>query len=312
VQQVYLVAFDKLAEFRTEASIATWLTRIAVNEALRRLRRRRPSLELTVLDAPPRTNAHLIPFPLMPTHTDPELGAALKQIRQLIEQAIDELPDGFRAVFVMRNIEAMSVAETADVLALSPAAVKMRLYRARRLVRRPLRRRSLSTNDGNGAGQARPATRPRRLRPSAGGEHDRRGPTSGKGSMRCGTFPSARRLYAKGIVMPGDRCSSWCGPWVFDCRRPPQKRHLHAAVAQHRHGELESRRANRPIPCPSAFAAAKGRARDAGNAQGQPQCRARISNSHRLGAAVAHRGGAQAMMPAAVDAVHTLDATGAR
>jgi RNA polymerase sigma-70 factor, ECF subfamily len=63
VQQVYLVAFDKLAEFRTEASIATWLTRIAVNEALGRLRRRRPSLELTVLDAPPRTNAHLIPIP---------------------------------------------------------------------------------------------------------------------------------------------------------------------------------------------------------------------------------------------------------
>lgn len=135
MQQVYLVAFDKLAEFRTEASIATWLTRIAVNEALGRLRRRRPSLELSVLDAAPRTNAHVITFP---THTDPERGAALKQIRQLIEHAIDELPDGFRAVFVMRDIEAMSVAETADVLALSPATVKTRLHRARRLLRRAL------------------------------------------------------------------------------------------------------------------------------------------------------------------------------
>ena len=74
----------------------------------------------------------------MPIHTDPERGAALKQIRQLIEQAIDELPDGFRAVFVMRDIEAMSVAETADVLALSPATVKTRLHRARRLLRRAL------------------------------------------------------------------------------------------------------------------------------------------------------------------------------
>jgi RNA polymerase sigma-70 factor (ECF subfamily) len=138
VLQVYLVAFDKLAEFRAEASLATWLTRIAVNEALGRLRRRRPSLELSVRDAPPQTNAHVIPFPQMPTHTDPERGAALKQIRQLIEQAIDELPNGFRAVFVMRDIEAMSVAETADVLALSPATVKTRLYRARRLVRRAL------------------------------------------------------------------------------------------------------------------------------------------------------------------------------
>ena len=138
VVQVYLVAFDKLAEFRAEASLATWLTRIAVNEALGRLRRRRPSLELSVRDAPPQPNAHVIPFPQMPTHTDPERGAALKQIRQLIEQAIDELPNGFRAVFVMRDIEAMSVAETADVLALSPATVKTRLYRARRLVRRAL------------------------------------------------------------------------------------------------------------------------------------------------------------------------------
>ena len=138
VQQVYVVAFGKLAEFRAESSLATWLTRIAVNEALGRLRRRRPSLELSVLDAAPRTNAHVIAFPQLPTHTDPERGAALKQIRQLIEHAIDELPDGFRAVFVMRDIEAMSVAETADVLALSPATVKTRLHRARRLLRRAL------------------------------------------------------------------------------------------------------------------------------------------------------------------------------
>ena len=219
----------------------------------------------------PEPTPTLIPFPQMPTHTDPERGAALKQIRQLIEQAIDELPDGFRAVFVMRDIEAMSVAETADVLALSPATVKTRLYRARRL-RTPgagcpaglgiarhfsLRRRSLSTNDGNGAGQARPATRPRRLRPTAGGEHDRRRTTSGKGSMPqhvSAGAASAPRLYAKGIVMPGDRCSSWCGPWVFDFRRPPQKRHLHAAVAQHRHGEAARKPPSQPahpLPRPS-------------------------------------------------------------
>jgi len=74
----------------------------------------------------------------MPSQTDPERGAALKQIRQLIERAVDELPEGFRAVFVMRDIEAMSVAETAAVLALSPATVKTRLHRARRLLRRAL------------------------------------------------------------------------------------------------------------------------------------------------------------------------------
>lgn len=138
VQQVYILAFGKLAEFRAEASLATWLTRIAVNEALGRRRRRRPSLALSALEAAPLSNAQVIPFPQMPTQTDPERGAALKQIRQLIERAIDELPEGFRAVFVLRDVEAMSVAETAHVLALSPATVKTRLHRARRLLRRAL------------------------------------------------------------------------------------------------------------------------------------------------------------------------------
>jgi RNA polymerase sigma-70 factor (ECF subfamily) len=136
VQQVYVIAFGKLAEFRAESRLATWLTRIAVNEALGRLRRRRPSLELSALDA-----EHLTPSPTlaqMPNHSDPERAAAHRQIRRRIERAIDELPDDFRAVFVMRDVEAVSVAETADVLALSPATVKTRLHRARRRLRQAL------------------------------------------------------------------------------------------------------------------------------------------------------------------------------
>jgi RNA polymerase sigma-70 factor (ECF subfamily) len=74
----------------------------------------------------------------MPNHSDPERAAAHRQIRRRIERAIDELPDDFRAVFVMRDVEAVSVAETADVLALSPATVKTRLHRARRRLRQAL------------------------------------------------------------------------------------------------------------------------------------------------------------------------------
>jgi RNA polymerase sigma-70 factor, ECF subfamily len=138
VQEVYVLAFGKLAEFRAESSLATWLARIAVNEALGRLRRRRPSLELSALDAVPLTDTPSLALAHMPHHSDPERAAAHKQIRRRIERAIDELPDDFRAVFVMRDVEAISVAETADVLALSPATVKTRLHRARRRLRRAL------------------------------------------------------------------------------------------------------------------------------------------------------------------------------
>ena len=138
VQEAYVNAFSNLASFRGDSSLATWLTRIALNEALARVRRRRPTVELTALDAAERDKAQIIPFPLMAMNTDPERTAAQREIRHLIERAIDALPEPYRIVFVMREIEDMSVEEAADFLGLRQATVKTRLHRARRLLRKAL------------------------------------------------------------------------------------------------------------------------------------------------------------------------------
>jgi RNA polymerase sigma-70 factor (ECF subfamily) len=138
VQEAYLNAFSNLASFRGDSSLATWLTRITLNEALARVRRRRPTVELAALDTADRDKAQIIAFPLMAMNTDPERTAAQREIRRLIERAIDDLPESFRVVFVMREIEDMSVEEAADFLGLRQATVKTRLHRARRLLRKAL------------------------------------------------------------------------------------------------------------------------------------------------------------------------------
>src|SRR5262245_21922862 len=83
VQESYVRAFGSLGQFRGDSSLATWLTRIALNEALGRLRRRRPMVDLAVLDAESGAARKILPFPLMPTDSDPECAAAQHQIRQL-------------------------------------------------------------------------------------------------------------------------------------------------------------------------------------------------------------------------------------
>jgi len=149
VQQAYVNAFGSLGSFRGDSSLPTWLTRITLNEALARLRRQRPMVDLEVLDADSTTGtSQVIPFPLMSESIDPERAAAQSQIRHLIERAIDDLPESFRVVFVMRDVEDMSIEETADFLGLAPATVKTRLHRARRQLRRALDEELASTLTG--------------------------------------------------------------------------------------------------------------------------------------------------------------------
>ena len=144
VQETYVRAFGSLGQFRGDSSLATWLTRITLNEALGRLRRQRHMVDLEVLDAEPSGKTQIIPFPLMPV-ADPERAAAQRQIRNLIEGAIDDLPEIFRVVFVMRDVEGLSIEETADVLGMPPATVKTRLHRARLQLRRALDEQLAST-----------------------------------------------------------------------------------------------------------------------------------------------------------------------
>jgi RNA polymerase sigma-70 factor (ECF subfamily) len=134
VQETYVRALTHLQDFRGDSSLATWLSRIAMNEALGRLRRQRPGVELSSL--PPGTlEAQIIQFPNSATSEDPEKTMAQREIQRVVEHAIDELPDHFRIVFITRVIEGMNVEETAEILGLKPETVKTRLHRARSMLR---------------------------------------------------------------------------------------------------------------------------------------------------------------------------------
>jgi len=136
VQDAYVSAFTHLSGFRGESSLSTWLSRITVNEALRRLRRRRPTVALHDVVEP--LAADHSSFLAPPVASNPEQAAARREIRRLVEQAIDKLEPAFRSVFVMRVIEQMSIEETARNLAIRPETVKTRLHRANRQLREML------------------------------------------------------------------------------------------------------------------------------------------------------------------------------
>ena len=136
VQESYVRAFTRLGDFRGESSLSTWLTRIVINEAYGRLRRRRATVDRTTVEAVPTIEAQIIPFPS--PQLDPERTMAQREIQHLLEQAIDDLPEAFRTVLVARVIEDMSVKETADLLGLRAETVKTRLHRARELLKQTL------------------------------------------------------------------------------------------------------------------------------------------------------------------------------
>jgi RNA polymerase sigma-70 factor (ECF subfamily) len=133
VQETYVRAFTHLESFRGDSSLATWLSRIAMNEALGRLRRQRPGVELSSLPQG-MLEAQIIQFPRAASD-DPEKSMAQREIQHVVEHAIDELPEAFRLVFITRVIEGMNVEETAEILGLKPETVKTRLHRARAMLR---------------------------------------------------------------------------------------------------------------------------------------------------------------------------------
>jgi RNA polymerase sigma-70 factor (ECF subfamily) len=134
VQETYVRAFTHLGDFRGDSSLSTWLSRIAMNEALGRLRRERPGVEISTL--PQGTlEAQIIRFPLVSATDDPEKSMAQREIQHVVEAAIDELPEPFRIVFITRVVEGMNIEETAELLDLKPETVKTRLHRARTMLR---------------------------------------------------------------------------------------------------------------------------------------------------------------------------------
>jgi len=132
VQTAYLSAFAKISSFEGRSSLSTWLTRIAINEALGRRRadeRRRRHLEKEGVALLDDYREAL----MRGSEADaPDVAVAREQIRKLLESAVGELPDSFRTVFVLREIEGLSSEDTASILDVPVATVKTRLFRGRR------------------------------------------------------------------------------------------------------------------------------------------------------------------------------------
>ena len=132
VQESYILAFTKLDQLDDPRRLPGWLARIAVNAALAK---RRQNLRRTgVIDTIGVSGMGFEqggPSGLRCEAPDPERKAASSELRHALETAIDDLPDGFREVFMMRVVEGMSISETADCLDLRPETVKTRLHRAR-------------------------------------------------------------------------------------------------------------------------------------------------------------------------------------
>ena len=150
VQETYIRAFERLDSLAEAARLSPWLVRIAANEALDRLRRRPPLQALPAFEteAPHRGRQPFQPAggplpevqPMTLPRDDPEASAARGEIRRLIEAAVDEMPQAFRAVFVLRAMEELSTAETAACLGIPEDTVKTRFHRAKRSLRKLLSR----------------------------------------------------------------------------------------------------------------------------------------------------------------------------
>jgi RNA polymerase sigma-70 factor (ECF subfamily) len=136
VQETFVRAFRHLGDFEERSSLATWLTRIAVNEALARVRRSR-LFAMTGNERDQNEKESRVES----TQPGPEEQASSRELRLVLTAAIDSLPEDFRTVFVLREVEGLSTLETSEALQLSSEAVRVRLHRARQALRRSVEKK---------------------------------------------------------------------------------------------------------------------------------------------------------------------------
>src|ERR1700719_1039825 len=130
VQDAFLKAYEKLEQFQGNSKFYTWLVRIAVNESLMRLRKRRTG-KMVSIDEDVETEDGSVPRDLADWAPDPEQNYTQSELQKILEKTIKGLPPGFRVVFELRDVQGLSTEDTADALGLSVPAVKSRLLRAR-------------------------------------------------------------------------------------------------------------------------------------------------------------------------------------
>ena len=138
LQEAFLKAFTKLEQFQEGSQFYTWLVRIAVNESLMRLRKRRNTPLTLSLDEPVETDDGLIPREIGQWHDNPETRFAQQELQEILDQAMQTMPAILRTVLVLRDLEQISTEETARMLDISVPAVKSRLLRARLQLREKL------------------------------------------------------------------------------------------------------------------------------------------------------------------------------
>jgi RNA polymerase sigma-70 factor (ECF subfamily) len=137
VQDAFLKAYQNLGQFQGQSKFYTWLVRIAVNEALMRLRRRRPE-RMVSIDEDVKTEEDSMPREIADWSPNPEQQYTQSELKEILGKTIQGLPPSFRTVFVLRDVEGLSTEETASALELSVPAVKSRLLRARLQLRERL------------------------------------------------------------------------------------------------------------------------------------------------------------------------------
>jgi RNA polymerase sigma-70 factor, ECF subfamily len=135
MQDAFVKAFRHIGEFRREARFTTWLTRIAVNEALQKLRARKSVVSLDEIE---ETAEPIEPHRIAPWHDDPEKLYGRAEVREMVEAAIRSLAPIYREAFVLRDVEGLSAEEAAETLGVTVPALKSRLLRARLMMREAL------------------------------------------------------------------------------------------------------------------------------------------------------------------------------
>lgn len=149
VQDAFLKAYQNLEQFQGNSKFYTWLVRIAVNEALMKLRRRRTDKTVSI-DEDVETEEGSMPREVADWSPNPEQLYGQSELSDILKKTIQGLPPGFRTVFVLRDVEGLSTEETAEMLGLSIPAVKSRLLRARLQLRERLAKYFKSKRGGDG------------------------------------------------------------------------------------------------------------------------------------------------------------------
>src|SRR5271155_112702 len=137
-QEAFLKAFRNLGKFRGDSKFSTWLVSITLNEARSRLRSKKKTMKMESLDEPPEGEGHVSPALLRDWREIPSQILERQEVRQLLQQAITDLPLIYREVFLLRDVEELSVIESAEALGITVASVKVRLHRARIMLQKKL------------------------------------------------------------------------------------------------------------------------------------------------------------------------------